>query len=112
MPAFDAALLLREYGDEALVRDLAELVVSTVPAQISAVRAAVGTRDSSAVRATVHKLRGSIASFGMPTTVDTARELELMAANGDLSRADSLGGELLADAQSLCDSARAWLAST
>jgi HPt (histidine-containing phosphotransfer) domain-containing protein len=111
MPPFDAAQLLRQYGDEALVRDLAELVVSTVPSQIDAVQDAVRARDCVAVRATVHKLRGSIASFALPEAVETARQLETMAAGGDLSNADELSRNLALATRSLCDSANAWLAA-
>ena len=111
MPPFDAEQLLRQYGDEALVRDLAELVVSTVPAQIEAVQEAVRARDSVAIRAAAHKLRGSIASFALPEAVETARQLETMAAGGDLSNADELSSDLAVAARSLCDSANAWLAA-
>ena len=53
-------LLLQEYGDETLVRDLARLLVDTTPAQIDAVRTAVGAGDGAALRAAAHKLRGSL----------------------------------------------------
>jgi HPt (histidine-containing phosphotransfer) domain-containing protein len=111
MPAFDPRVLLDEYGDEALVRDLAKLLVATVPEQVDAVRMAVDAGDGSALRAAAHKLRGSIVSFGVPTTVDAARRLEAMGASGDLAGADSLIPQLAADVQSLCTSAKAWLDS-
>jgi HPt (histidine-containing phosphotransfer) domain-containing protein len=111
MTSFDPALLLREYGDEALVRDLAQLLVTTVPSQVENVRTAVAANDSTAVRAAAHKLRGTLASFGLTGAVEAARQLEAMAAGGDLSQADALGEKLVADALSLCESARAWLAS-
>ena len=111
MPAFDPRILLDEYGDEALVRDLAILLVETVPMQVDAVRSAVNARDGSALRAAAHKLRGSIVSFGVPDTVDTARRLETMGASGDLDGADTLVPQLAADVQSLCTSAKAWLDS-
>lgn len=63
MPPFDAGLLLEEYGDEGLVHDLAQLVIETMPAQITAVETAVEARDSAALRAAAHKLRGSITPF-------------------------------------------------
>jgi HPt (histidine-containing phosphotransfer) domain-containing protein len=110
MPSFDPALLLREYGDESLVRDLAHLLVTTLPSQVDAIRSAVSARDSAAVRAAAHKLRGSIASFGLTDAVEAARRLETLAAGGDLSQADTLSTELIAGALALCDSARAWLA--
>jgi len=111
MPAFDPRVLIDEYGDEALVRDLAKLLVETVPVQVDAVRSAVDAGDGSALRAAAHKLRGSIVSFGVPATVETARRLEAMGASGDLGGADTLVPQLAADVQSLCTSAKAWLDS-
>ena len=111
MPAFDPRVLLDEYGDEALVRDLAKLLVETVPVQVDAVQSAVDAGDSPALRVAAHKLRGSIVSFGVPDTVDIARQLEAMGAAGDLDGADTLVPQLAADVQLLCTSAKAWLDS-
>lgn len=104
-------LLLREYGDEGLVRDLAQLLVETAPAQVDALTRAVAAGDGQALRAAAHKLRGSIGPFGAQEAAETARQLELMAAEGQLSGADALSRELVAGVQLLCDSARAWLDS-
>ena len=109
MPPFDAALLLQEYGDEGLVRDLARLLVDTTPAQIDAVQTAVGAGDGAALRAAAHKLRGSLVAFGVPDAVEAARKLEAMGAAGNLAGADVLSRELVAGVQSLRESARAWL---
>jgi HPt (histidine-containing phosphotransfer) domain-containing protein len=109
MPAFDAVILLREYGDEALVRDLAQLLVDTTPQQIDAVRSAVAANDGAALRAAAHKLRGSIVPFGVPDAVEAARRLESMGIAGDLAGADVLSRELVAGVESLRESAKAWL---
>jgi len=109
MPPFDAVLLLREYGDEGLVRDLAQLLVETAPAQAEAVTRAVAAGDGDALRAAAHRLRGSIVPFGASEAVEAARKLELMAAQGELSGADTLSRELAAGVQLLCESARSWL---
>jgi len=109
MSSFDASLLMQEYGDEMLVRDLAQLLVETTPVQVDAVRTAVETGNGAALRAAAHKLRGSIGSFGVPAAVETARRLELMGAAGDLSGADDLARRLAADIQLLRDGAKAWL---
>lgn len=109
MTAFDPRALLDEYGDETLVRELAQLLIETVPLQIEAVRSAVAAGDSSALRAAAHKLRGSIGPFGIPDAVETARKLEAMATAGTLDGADALSRALAADVQSLRDSAKAWL---
>jgi HPt (histidine-containing phosphotransfer) domain-containing protein len=111
MPAFDARVLLNEYGDETLVRDLARLLVETVPVQVDAIRSAVDAGDGAALRAAAHKLRGSIVSFGVPDTVETARRLEALGAAPDLAGAAALISVLAADVQSLCASAKAWLDS-
>jgi len=112
MPPFDAHLLLQEYGDEGLVRDLARLVIDTTPEQIDAVRKAVADNDAATLRAAAHKLRGSIVPFGMAGAVEIARRIELMAAAGDLTGVDALSRELIADVQSLRASASAWLGGT
>ena len=109
MNAFDPRALLDQYGDETLVRELAQLLIETVPLQVDAVRSAVAAADGPALRAAAHKLRGSIGPFGMPQAVETARQLEAMATAGSLDGADSLSRALAADVQSLRDSAKAWL---
>jgi HPt (histidine-containing phosphotransfer) domain-containing protein len=109
MPPFDAALLMREYGDERLVRDLARLLIDTAPPQVDAVTKAIADRDGAALRAAAHKLRGSILPFGAAEAVENARKLELMGAQGQWSGADALSRELSTGVRSLCDSARSWL---
>ena len=109
MASFDSSLLLHEYGDEDLVRDLAQLLVDTIPEQIDAVTNAVTAGDAAALRKAAHKLRGSIVAFGMAEAVERARRLEAMGADGDLTDAAALSHLLLADVQSLRDSASAWL---
>ena len=109
MPPFDATLLLREYGDEDLVRDLARLLVETTLPQLEAVQSAVGANDGVALRAAAHKLRGSLVAFGVPAAVDAARRLEEMGAAGNLAGADAVSRALAADVLSLRSSAKAWL---
>lgn len=109
MAPFDAVLLLREYGDEDLVCDLARLLVDSVPDQIDAVTNAVNAGDGAALRKAAHKLRGSIAAFGMANAVERARQLEAMGNAGDLSAARGLSDQLLADVRALRDSANEWL---
>ena len=109
MPPFDAGTLMREYGDEGLVRDLAQLLVDTTPAQVDAVQQAIAAGDGAALRTAAHKLRGSIVAFGIPAAVEAARALEEMGSSGNLSGADALGRALVTDVKSLRDSAQAWL---
>lgn len=111
MAAFDSALLLREYGDEDLVRDLARLLVDAVPEQVAAVTQAVNAGDGAALRKAAHKLRGSIVAFGMAEAVERARLLEAMGAAGDLTGARALSDQLAADVQTLRDGANSWLSA-
>jgi two-component system sensor histidine kinase/response regulator len=111
MAEFDARSLLDEYGDETLVRDLAQLLVDTTPAQLDAVKSAVDAGDGAALRAAAHKLRGSIVSFGAPAAVEAARKLEAMGVAGDLAGAEALSHELASEVRSLRESAKAWLDS-
>jgi HPt (histidine-containing phosphotransfer) domain-containing protein len=109
VPGFSATLLLEEYGDHALVRELAQLLIDTTPAQLDAIRTAVATGDAASLRTAAHRLRGSLVAFGVPDAVETARTLEAMGESGELTGAEALSVALADDVQSLRDSARAWL---
>lgn len=109
VPDFNAAALFEEYGDHALVRELAQLLVDTAPAQLDAIRAAIAAGDAKALRAAAHRLRGSLVAFSVPDAVETARTLEAMGSSGQLAGAEALSTALADDVQSLRESARAWL---
>jgi HPt (histidine-containing phosphotransfer) domain-containing protein len=109
--AFDAAALFKEYGDLGLVRELAQLLVDTTPAQLEAIRSAVAAGDALALRAAAHRLRGSLVAFGVPDAVETARTLEALGSSDDLTGAEALRTSLARDVESLCESAVAWLNS-
>jgi len=109
VPGFSATLLLEEYGDQGLVRELAQLLVDTTPSQLEAIRTAVATGDAASLRTAAHRLRGSLVAFGVPDAVETARTLEAMGESGELLGAEALSSVLADDVQSLRDSAKAWL---
>ena len=109
MPRFSATLLLEEYGDDGLVRELAQLLVDTTPAQLEAIQTAVATGDAASLRSAAHRLRGSLVAFGVPDAVETARTLEAMGESGELTGAEALSAALVDDVQSLRESAKAWL---
>ena len=109
VPGFDAAALLEEYGDQGLVRELAQLLVDTTPSQLEAIRTAVAAGDAVTLRAAAHRLRGSLLAFGVSDAVEAARTLESMGSAGDLTGAEALSTSLAKDVQSLRESARAWL---
>jgi len=109
VPGFNAAALLEEYGDQGLVRELAQLLVDTTPSQLEAIRTAVAAGDAVTLRAAAHRLRGSLLAFGVSDAVEAARTLESMGSAGDLTGAEALSTSLAKDVQSLCESALAWL---
>jgi HPt (histidine-containing phosphotransfer) domain-containing protein len=109
--SFDPTALFKEYGDLGLVRELAQLLVDTTPSQLEAIRSAVAAGDAGALRAAAHRLRGSLVTFGVPDAVETARALEAMGSDGDLTGAEALRTSLANDVQSLRESAVAWLKS-
>lgn len=109
VPGFNAAALLEEYGDQGLVRELAQLLVDTTPSQLEAIRTAVAAGDAVTLRAAAHRLRGSLLAFGVSGAVEAARTLESMGSAGDLTGAEALSTSLAKDVQSLRESALAWL---
>jgi two-component system, sensor histidine kinase and response regulator len=110
---FDAAALLEAYGDQALVRDLAQLLVENAPTQLDAIDTALAAGDATALRAAAHRLRGSLATFSVPAAVAMARQLEAMGAAGDLGpQTAALCNRLAADVRSLRESAVTWLHSS
>jgi HPt (histidine-containing phosphotransfer) domain-containing protein len=111
VPGFNAAALFAEYGDQGLVRELARLLVDTTPSQVDAIRSAVASGDAVALRATAHRLRGSLVPFGVARAVETARALEAMGSAGDLTGAEPLSVSLANDVEFLRKSALAWLNS-
>ena len=109
MASFDAAALLNEYGDDTFVRELAGLLIDVVPAQVDAIQRAVAASDARALCAACHRLRGSIAAFGVPAVVDMLRSLEAIGTTRNLAGAHTLATSLAGDVHALCDDARAWL---
>ena len=107
---FDPGVLLAEFGDEKLVRELAELLIETAPPQVKKILGAVEGGDANVVKSAAHQLRGALATFGATAATQDAYLLEAMGAAGDLSAAPPVASHLAADVQVLCDSAKAWLA--
>lgn len=107
---FDVAPLLAEYGDEDLVRELVGLFVDNSDDQLASLINGIARRDPGMVKAAAHRLRGSIATFGAPTSVQLAQQLETMGTTGNLEGADALATRFVVAVQQLCDDATTWLA--
>jgi CheY-like chemotaxis protein len=82
-------VLARVAGDVELLRTLVEMFVESCPEQVEALRQAIARGDAAATRRLAHTLKGALANFGVTDAVAEAFELERMAAEGDLARADA-----------------------
>lgn len=109
--AFDAASLLDQFGDETLVRELAQLLLDTAPVQVARILGAVECGDAPTVKSAAHQLRGALGTFGATAPTQDAYTLEAMGAAGDLQGAAPVAANLDRHVRSLCDGARDWLSS-
>jgi len=76
--------LRRRLGDDDLVGEIVVLFLADLPARLAAIKAAVETRDSKALRIAAHALKGSAANMSAMPASECASALELMAARGSV----------------------------
>jgi HPt (histidine-containing phosphotransfer) domain-containing protein len=77
-----AAALERVGGDEELLRELAVIFVDDYPRQMRLLEEAVAKQDLQTAEREAHGLKGAVANFGAPDTVEAARTLEFAAREG------------------------------
>lgn len=90
-PAWDAALE-RVGGDEAMLRDLAEMFFAECPKLMQQIRAHIANEDGPELRRAAHTLKGSAHVFAAEATAEAAHRLEEIGREGALADA----GEALA----------------
>jgi CheY-like chemotaxis protein len=71
--------LLNTGGDVALLRELAAIYLNESPRWLQTIVDAISQSDTSLLRLTAHKLKGSLETLGAPEAAAAARELELIA---------------------------------
>jgi DNA-binding response OmpR family regulator len=71
-------------GDEALLRDIAELFRQDAPRQLDAIRAGISSGNTDAIYLAAHTLRGAASNFGPAPLLACVAELERSAKDGDL----------------------------
>ncbi len=106
---FDADALIVEFGDEALVAELAELLLTHVDAQLGAVHTAIAEGNAGALKSAAHKIKGGMGTFGAEPVTSAAVALEQLGREGRLDEARRLAETLETEVRALCASARAWL---
>jgi two-component system, sensor histidine kinase and response regulator len=88
-------------GDPALVRELARVFLSELPAKLAALRRATAAGDSEQIRQVAHALKGSAAGVGARAAADASRRLESLGYSGNLKAAREALRELEATLEQL-----------
>jgi two-component system sensor histidine kinase/response regulator len=87
--AFDREVALaRVDGDEALLIDLAQLLLEESPKMLAAIHDAVTGNAPEQLERAAHSLKGSVATFAAQGAVDAALKLERLGRSGDLKSAE------------------------
>ena len=90
-------LLGRVEGDRSLLSELVHAFLSTAPAQMSQIDAALERGEGAAVVRAAHTLRGSVGTFGALPALRAAARLEECGDRGDLDAARRARQELAAE---------------
>jgi protein-histidine pros-kinase len=81
-------------NDSDLLRQVARMFIDGHIEQLSELEQAVLVSDAEAVRATAHRLKGSVGAFSAHYAMDRAKALEMLGKSGDLAEAPSVFAEL------------------
>jgi HPt (histidine-containing phosphotransfer) domain-containing protein len=101
-----AALLDRVGGDEQIFVELCEAFLDDAPKRLEVIRAALGAGDARTVQREAHAFKGSAGAFDALEVVTVARQLEQLAATGDLRDAHHLLTLLEFRSRALLDAVR------
>jgi HPt (histidine-containing phosphotransfer) domain-containing protein len=85
-----AALLERVGGDEEIFLELCDVFLDDAPRRLASIRLALENGDAVALRREAHALRGEAAAFDAADVVTVARQIEQLAAAGDVRQAHPL----------------------
>ena len=102
-----AALLDRVGGDEQIFMELCDAFLDDAPRRLELIRTAVLSGDARTVQREAHAFKGSAGAFDAVEVVTVARQLEQLAATGDLTDAHHLWKLLAARSQALFAAVRA-----
>jgi len=105
--ALDQIRALQKPGDSTLVNRIVGVYLESSPALIERLRVGLRDGDAVAVREAAHALKSSSASLGAATLAALAQQLEAKGRSGDLSRAASIGVQLLSEYQRVVAALRA-----
>ncbi len=89
MSAIDALRDLRDDGDDDLLAELIDLFLADAPQRMSALAAAIDSKDWDGVASWAHSLKGSCGSLGAMHMADLCTRLESMGRIPDGRRSDA-----------------------
>jgi HPt (histidine-containing phosphotransfer) domain-containing protein len=102
-----AALLERVGGDQDIFVELCDVFLDDAPRRLDSIRIALESGDAGVLRREAHAFRGEAAAFDAADVVTVAREIEQLAAAGDVQRAHPLWPLLEGHGRRLIDAVRA-----
>jgi CheY-like chemotaxis protein len=77
-------------GDKELLRELIDVFLDDVPRLLKIASEAADRRDSSALRATAHSIKGSMLFLNPRSAIEVAQALEQVAATGNIDASNAL----------------------
>lgn len=90
----ETALLERIGGDTEFLQELAEMFQQQREQLIEEIRAAAEACDAQALARAAHTLKGCVGNLGAGAAFESARQVEMLARNGQLSEAQQATAEL------------------
>jgi two-component system, sensor histidine kinase and response regulator len=94
-------LLTQTCNDEQLARKLGEVYLKESATLIGQMQTAVATNDAKRLQRSAHTLKTAASYFGAASIVESAKQLESLGANGELSDAATILASLVADSTRL-----------
>jgi len=88
-------------GDQKLLKELADLLLKSLPEHLAQIREAMSKNDAPSVERSAHSLKGAVANFGAKRAVAAAYRLEQIAREGLLAEASEAFLELQRESEHL-----------
>jgi CheY-like chemotaxis protein len=85
-----AAAMAAVAGDRELLREIIDVFRAESPGMLTEIRTAAVAGDAGRLRRAAHSLKGAVAHFGARRAFDSARRLESMARDGNLTDAEAV----------------------
>jgi len=93
---FDPEEVLEQIGgDKELLMDLIQIFIDTYPEDLKALHESVLEGDPETIRKNAHRVKGSVSNFGKHKAFHTAKSIEDLAKEGDLTEIPRMCNELV-----------------